>query len=267
MLQEKAFGDAGASIVIEEFMEGEEISFFALSDGNTVLPLTSAQDYKRVGDGDTGLNTGGMGAYSPACPMTEELGKKINTRIIQPLIKGMEEEGCPYTGVLFVGLMIVEGEPKLLEVNVRFGDPECQTLMMRLDCDFLEILDACATGRLEDVASHVYWRNDVALCVVMAAQGYPGPYLKNTPIGDIREADSLPGTKLFHAGTSRDDNNQLISTGGRVLGVTSLARTVNEAQEQAYQAVDCIEWPDGFCRRDIGWNAMEEQEQQKKSVV
>jgi len=267
MLQGKAFGNASTSIVIEEFLDGEEISFFALADGQIVLPLTSAQDHKQIGEGDTGLNTGGMGAYSPAHLMTDELEAKINTRIVQPLIEGMAKENCPYAGVLFAGLMIIENEPKLLEINVRFGDPECQALMMRLNCDLLEILNACAEGRLTDVADHIRWRDDIALCVVMAAQGYPGPYLKNTIIDNIREADGLPDTKIFHAGTGRGDDNQLISVGGRVLGVTSLGQTIEDAQRQAYQAVDCIEWPDGFYREDIGWRAVEAQKEQKKSVA
>jgi phosphoribosylamine--glycine ligase len=256
MLHGGAFGDAGASIVIEEFMDGEEVSFFALSDGKNVLSLTSAQDHKRVGDGDTGPNTGGMGAYSPASLMTEELENKVNDRIIAPLINGMAEEGAPYSGVLFAGLMIVDGEPKLLEINVRFGDPECQPLMARLDCDLLMLTDACASGRLDEVADKIKWKNSVALCVVMAADGYPGSYIKGTVIRNIEEAGMSPDIEVFHAGTGLNESGEVVNTGGRVLGITALGESVSQAQERAYEALDKIEWPEGFCRRDIGWRAI-----------
>lgn len=256
MLSGASFGEAGAEIVIEEFLDGEELSYFAIADGKTVLPLTSAQDHKRVGEGDTGLNTGGMGAYSPAHLMTDELGKQIEDSIIAPVVQGMARDGIPFTGVLFAGIMVVDGVPKLLEFNVRFGDPECQALMMRLDGDLARILMAAAKGELSDVADDVEWFDDTALCVVMAAEGYPGSYKKNTVIGGINEADCEPSVKVFHAGTARDKDRQFISTGGRVLGVTALGKDVAEAQKHAYAAVDKIDWPDGFCRRDIGWRAV-----------
>lgn len=265
MLSGASFGDAGTEIVIEEFLDGEELSFFALADGKTVVPLTSAQDHKRVGEGDTGLNTGGMGAYSPAHMMNEALGQKINERLIQPTIEGMAAEGCPFTGVLFAGIMLVDGEPVLLEYNIRFGDPECQPLMMRLDCDLLEILNAAAEGKLVDVQESIYWRDEVALCVVMAADGYPGSYEKGTPITIRHKKDEK--AKIFHAGTARDENGGLVSAGGRVLGVTGLGDTVGEASRNAYECVDNIDWPGGFYRRDIGWRALEiEQEENKASI-
>lgn len=255
MLSGEAFGDAGAEIVVEEFMDGEELSYFALADGKTILPLTSAQDHKRVFDGDEGPNTGGMGAYSPAHLMTAELEEKIIHRIIRPTIEAMAAEGCPFTGVLYAGLMIVHGEPKLIEYNVRFGDPECQPMMMRLQGDLLEILQAGAQGRLADILGKVTWSDKTALCVVMAAKGYPGDYSKDTPILSIEEAGEVKDLTVFHAGTAVKDG-QLVSTGGRVLGVTALGETIEEAQRRAYLGVDKIEWPDGFCRRDIGWRAL-----------
>lgn len=255
MLSGEAFGDAGAEIVVEEFMDGEELSYFALADGKTILPLTSAQDHKRVFDGDEGPNTGGMGAYSPAHLMTTELEEKIIHRIIRPTIEAMAAEGCPFTGVLYAGLMIVHGEPKLIEYNVRFGDPECQPMMMRLQGDLLEILQAGAQGRLDDILGKVTWSDKTALCVVMAAKGYPGDYPKNTPISSIDLADEVKDLTVFHAGTAKKDG-QLVSVGGRVLGVTALGDTIEQAQTRAYMGVDQIDWPDGFCRRDIGWRAL-----------
>ncbi len=261
MLSGSSFGDAGSEIVIEEFLEGEEVSFFALADGKTVVPLTSAQDHKRVGDGDTGLNTGGMGAYSPAHFMTPALEKKIFDCSIKPLIDGMAAEGCPFTGVLFAGLMVKDGEPTLLEYNIRFGDPECQPLMMRLDSDLLELLDACAAGRLHEVADTVKWRDENALCVVMAANGYPGAYEKGSVIDlGTAEADT-PDTKIFHAGTARNEKGGLVANGGRVLGVTARGETVAVAQKRAYAAIEKIDWPEGFCRSDIGWRAIKAQEE------
>ncbi len=266
MLSGVSFGDAGREIIIEQFLDGEELSFFALADGKTVLPLTSAQDHKQVGEGDTGPNTGGMGAYSPAHMMNEELGRKINDNLIQPTIKAMAAEGCPFTGVLFAGIMVVKGEPILIEYNIRFGDPECQPLMMRLDCDLLEILDACAEGRLDEVQDQIHWRDETALCVVMAAKGYPGSYVKDTVI-DLGKSDLEPGTKVFHAGTKYDPSGKLLSTGGRVLGVTALGTTIEQANQNAYRATGQITWPDGFYRRDIGWRALEaEKENEKKSI-
>ncbi len=255
MLSGEAFGDAGAEIVVEEFMDGEELSYFALADGKTILPLTSAQDHKRVFDGDEGPNTGGMGAYSPAHLMTTELEEKIIHRIIRPTIEAMAAEGCPFTGVLYAGLMIVHGEPRLIEYNVRFGDPECQPMMMRLQGDLLEILQAGAQGRLADILGTVTWSDKTALCVVMAAKGYPGAYPKDTPIANIADANDVDELTVFHAGTATKDG-QLVSTGGRVLGVTALGETIEEAQSRAYAGVDKIDWPDGFCRRDIGWRAL-----------
>ncbi len=260
MLSGDSFGDAGNEIVIEEFMDGEELSYFALADGKTILPLTSAQDHKRAYDGDQGPNTGGMGAYSPAHFITPELEETIITRIIEPTIAAMAAEGTPFTGVLYAGLMVVNGEPKLIEYNVRFGDPECQPLMMRLQGDLLEILLASAEGRLDEMHDKVSWSDSPALCVVMATEGYPGSYPKNTPIKGVGRADQIGGVKIFHAGTGKNADGQLVSTGGRVLGITALADTVEESCKAAYRSVDIIDWPDGFCRRDIAWRAMETQE-------
>jgi len=256
MLSGAAFGAAGQEIVIEEFLEGEEVSFFALSDGKTILPLTSAQDHKRVGDGDTGLNTGGMGAYSPAHFMNEALEQQIIKDVIEPTIKGMASEGCPFTGVLFAGLMVKDGKATLLEHNIRFGDPECQAIMMRLQGDLGEILHAAAQGRLDEVKDKISWSDDAALCVVMAANGYPASYKKNTSIKNIDEANAVEGSYVFHAGTAKDDNGNIISVGGRVLGVTAIGADIATAQERAYKSVDKIDWPEGFCRRDIGWRAL-----------
>ncbi len=260
MLSGDSFGAAGNEIVIEEFLDGEELSYFALADGKTILPLTSAQDHKRAYDGDQGPNTGGMGAYSPAHLITPELEEKIISRIIEPTVAGMAAENTPFTGVLYAGLMIVNGEPQLIEYNARFGDPECQPLMMRLQGDLLEILLAGAEGRLEDVRDQVSWSEQTALCVVMATEGYPGSYPKNTPIKGTERADQIGGVKVFHAGTGKNEEGALISTGGRVLGITALGDTVEEACKTAYRAVDMIDWPDGFCRRDIGWRALETSE-------
>lgn len=256
MLEGGAFGAAGAEIVVEEFLEGEEASYFALSDGRTIIPLASAQDHKRVGDGDTGPNTGGMGAYSPAHFMTDELERKILTTIIEPTIKGMEAEGCPFTGVLFAGLMVKDGVPKLLEHNARFGDPECQTLMLRMEGDLVKVLKAAADGRLESVRDEIKWSSDPALCIVMAAKGYPGDYKKGTPISG-RLSGGPPGVQVFHAGTARREDGQLVAQGGRVLGVCARAADLETAQKKAYEAVDAIDWPEGFCRRDIGWRAVQ----------
>jgi phosphoribosylamine--glycine ligase len=258
MLSGASFGQAGARVVIEEFLDGEEVSFFALSDGTTCLPLTSAQDHKRVGEGDTGLNTGGMGAYSPANArvMKDGMDQKIMVDIILPTVKAMEKEGCSFSGVLFAGLMIRNGVPKLLEYNTRFGDPECQTLMMLLEGDLAAILLACAEGRLAEIEDQIVWKYAVALCVVMAAHGYPGSYVKNTVIKGLDRAAKHENVQVFHAGTAKDDKGNIIATGGRVLGVTALAKTVSEAQALAYKAVDEIDWKEGFCRRDIGWRAV-----------
>ncbi len=256
MLSGESFGAAGNEIVIEEFLEGEEVSFFALADGKTIMPLTSAQDHKRVGEGDTGPNTGGMGAYSPAHFMTDTLEKQIIEDLIEPTIAGMAADGYPFTGVLFAGIMVKDGIATLLEHNIRFGDPECQAIMMRMQGDLAQILLAAAQGRLDEVRNDISWSNDAAMCVVMAAEGYPSSYKKNTVIRGIDQANSVDGAYVFHAGTARNNDGDTISIGGRVLGVTAIGSTISQAQSQAYKAVDCIKWPEGFCRRDIGWRAL-----------
>ncbi len=253
MLEDGGFGQAGAEVVIEEWLEGEEASFFALVDGDTALPLASAQDHKRVGDGDTGPNTGGMGAYSPAPIVTEALAGRVMDEIVLPTVAAMKDMGCPYKGVLYAGLMVGPKGPQLLEYNVRFGDPECQALMMRLMSDLLPGLLAVAEGGLRHF--DLRWRHDAALTVVMAAKGYPGAYDKGSEIRGIARAEAIPGVKVFHAGTTRSDG-RLVAAGGRVLNVTARAPTIAEAQKKAYQAVDAIDWPGGFCRRDIGFRAV-----------
>ncbi len=247
------FGAAGNELIIEEFLEGEEASFFALVDGQTVLPLASAQDHKAVGEGDTGANTGGMGAYSPAPVVTPEMQRRILEDIIQPTVAAMAAEGRSYRGLLYAGLMIAGGKPKLLEYNVRFGDPECQVLMPRLEGDLLPALLAAAEGRLAEVQLH--WSPETALTVVMAARGYPGEYQKGSVIENLNAAGELDGVTIFHAGTLRE-NGSIRANGGRVLGVTALGASVREAQAKAYEAADVIDWPEGFCRRDIGWRAI-----------
>lgn len=254
MMTGKQFGDAGDELVIEQFLRGEEASFFAIVDGTTALPLIAAQDHKRVGDGDTGPNTGGMGAYSPAPVVTDEVAKKIMDRCIIPLVETMAKEGAPYRGVLFAGLMIDNGEPTLIEYNARFGDPECQVLMARLESDLVPLLIAACDGEL--AGKSIEWRQDPAMVVVMAAAGYPGSYKKGGVIGNLAEANRVPGVAVLHAGTNLDEEGRVVATGGRVLGVTAAAPTLAEARERAYQAVDLIDWADGFCRRDIGWRAL-----------
>jgi len=242
-----SFGAAGAQVVIEEFMHGEEASFFALTDGTHIIPFGSAQDHKRVGDGDTGPNTGGMGAYSPAPVLTAELQARVMAEIIEPTVRTMREEGNPYSGVLFAGLMLTADGPRLIEYNARFGDPECQVLMMRLESDLVPIMHACATGELAGVA--LSFRDQTALSVVMAARGYPATPDKGGAI-DLRDAEA-GGAKVFHAGTALQDG-ALVANGGRVLNVTAMGANVTEAQRLAYEAVDKIDFPTGFCRRDIG---------------
>ena len=256
MLSGNSFGQAGHEVVIEEFLEGEELSFFALTDGETVLPFGSAQDHKRVGDGDTGPNTGGMGAYSPAHLMTRELHQKIMERIILPTVEGMKKEGRPYTGVLYAGLMIVEGEPKLIEYNARFGDPETQALMVRLYNDLLDVLYAAAQGKLAEYEDKIEWSSMKALCVVMAANGYPGDYIKNTVIKGAEKVNIMERVKVFHAGTVRNEAGDIVNTGGRVLNIVASGETIEEAQKQAYEAIKRIDWPEGFYRHDIGWRAV-----------
>ena len=252
-----SFGSAGAEVVIEEFLTGEEASFFCLCDGVTALPFGTAQDHKRVGDGDTGPNTGGMGAYSPAPVMTQEMIDRTMAEIIEPTMRGMREMGAPFAGVLFAGLMITDKGPELIEYNVRFGDPECQVLMMRLKDDILVLLNAAADGQLAHMS--VRWRDEAALTVVMAARGYPGTPQKGSAIGGLDEAGE--SAEIFHAGTAVKDDT-IVANGGRVLNVTALGKTVGAAQKAAYEAIGWIDWPEGFCRRDIGWRAVEREERQ-----
>ncbi|MXO91472.1 phosphoribosylamine--glycine ligase [Pontixanthobacter aquaemixtae] len=250
------FGEAGAEVVIEEFMRGEEASFFALTDGETIIPFGSAQDHKRVGEGDTGPNTGGMGAYSPAPVLTPELEAQVMERIIKPTVDTLRSEGMPYSGVLFAGLMLTDSGPKLIEYNCRFGDPECQVLMTRLDSDLGEMMLACAHGEL-DKAGDARFEEATALTVVMAANGYPGTPEKGGSI-DLGNAEG-EGAKVFHAGTKRSEDGSLTASGGRVLNVTQTGENVTEAKAKAYRAVDAIAFPDGFCRRDIGWREVERE--------
>ncbi|WP_324740869.1 phosphoribosylamine--glycine ligase [Tsuneonella sp. CC-YZS046] len=254
------FGAAGAEVVIEEFMEGEEASFFALTDGATIVPFGSAQDHKRVGEGDTGPNTGGMGAYSPAPVLTPLLEGEVLERIIAPTVRTMADEGTPYSGVLYAGLMLTAQGPKLIEYNCRFGDPECQVLMMRLDCDLGELLLACAENRLS-TCQPPRFSDDAALTVVMAAQGYPDTPKKGGRIEALDAAEAT-GARVFHAGTALDAAGALASSGGRVLNVTARGASVTEAQAAAYRAVDLIDFPDGFCRRDIGWREVAREKEQ-----
>ena len=249
---ERAFGDAGAEVVIEECLEGEEASFFALVDGKDALPLVSAQDHKRAHDGDTGPNTGGMGAYAPAPVVTPAIAQRIMERVIEPTIAAMAAERRPYRGVLYAGLMIADGAPKVLEFNVRFGDPECQPLVMRLKSDLLEALLACAEGRIKETT--LEWHDECALVVVMATKGYPGWYETGSVIRNVDRAAAAEGVAVFHAGTKLG-NGHLVANGGRVLGITARGRDVAEARERAYRAVDMVDWPEGFCRRDIGERA------------
>lgn len=248
-----AFGEAGAEVVIEEFMAGEEASFFVLCDGKDCLPIGTAQDHKRAFDGDTGPNTGGMGAYSPAPVLTQAIQDQVMEQIVRPTVAEMARRGTPFQGVLYAGLMIEHGRARLVEYNVRFGDPECQVLMMRLGAQALDLILACAEGRLGDMA--VSWAQDHALTVVLAAKGYPGAYEKGSA---IRGLDALPEDSfrmVFHAGTARRDG-QIVATGGRVLAATGRGATLAEAHARAYALVDAIDWPEGFCRRDIGWRAL-----------
>jgi phosphoribosylamine--glycine ligase len=249
-----AFGSAGAEVVIEELLEGEEISFFALSDGNRVLPFPSAQDHKRVGDGDTGPNTGGMGAYSPAPSFTPDMQARVMREIVTPTVDAMAKEGAPFKGVLYAGLMISSDGPKLIEYNARFGDPETQVMLPRLESDLLLLMQQCARGNL--TVSAVALSNETALTVVMAAEGYPGAPKKGTEIRGLERAARMPHVIVTHAGTRRV-GKRLLADGGRVLNVTALAPNLAHAQRRAYAAVDTIDWPEGFCRRDIGWRALE----------
>jgi phosphoribosylamine--glycine ligase len=247
------FGAAGAQIVVEEFLSGEEASYFVLTDGETILPLASAQDHKRAFDGDRGPNTGGMGAYSPAPVFTKAVEERTIDRIIRPTLREMRRQGAPYSGILFAGLMIEKGEPKLIEFNVRFGDPECQALMRRLKSDLLPALYATACDNLEDAA--LQWSDEAAVVIVMAADGYPGAVKKGSAITGLAQANALPGVVVFHAGTEEKDG-ALRAAGGRVLNVSATGATLDEAVARAYAGVAAIDWPEGFCRRDIGWRAL-----------
>ena len=248
-----AFGGAGAEVVIEEFMTGEEASFFVLCDGETALPIGTAQDHKRVGEGDTGLNTGGMGAYSPAPVLTDAVVERTMAEIVNPTLTEMAKRGTPFQGVLFVGLMIEDGAPRLVEYNVRFGDPECQVLMMRLGAQALDLMQAAAEGRLAE--ARVNWAEDHAITVVMAAQGYPGDYEKGSGIKGLDNCAEDSFHMVFHAGTTLKDG-QIVASGGRVLNVTARGANLQQARDRAYAMVDRIDWPEGFCRRDIGWRAL-----------
>ena len=248
-----AFGSAGAEVVIEEFMTGEEASFFILTDGTHALPIGTAQDHKRAYEGDEGPNTGGMGAYSPAPVLTDAIAARAMAEIVEPALREMARRGTPYQGVLYAGLMIENGQARLVEYNARFGDPECQVLMMRLGAQALDLLLACAEGRLAQ--ARVNWADDHALTVVMAANGYPGAYEKGSVINGL---DRLPEDSfhmVFHAGT-REEHGQITANGGRVLNVTARGSTLAEARSRAYAMVDLIDWPGGFFRRDIGWRAL-----------
>jgi phosphoribosylamine--glycine ligase len=248
-----AFGGAGAKVVVEDYLNGEELSFFALCDGTRAVPFAGAQDHKRVGDGDRGPNTGGMGAYSPPPLLTPALSEQVMREIVAPTVAGMAKRGAPFRGALFVGLMVGADGPKLIEFNVRFGDPEIEAILARLDDDLLEFLLGCACGAAPERAPR--FSDQAALTVIMAARGYPGAPEKGTPIRGLGAAARTPGVSILHAGTRRD-GERLVADGGRVLAVTALGCDVAEAQARAYAAVDRIDWPGGFCRRDIGWRAV-----------
>jgi phosphoribosylamine--glycine ligase len=253
MMFSGTLGEAGTTVVVEEFLTGEEASFFALCDGDSVVPLATAQDHKRALDGDQGPNTGGMGAYSPAPVMTPEIERRTLDEIVLPTVRAMKAMGTPYKGVLYAGLMITAQGPKLIEYNVRFGDPECQVLMLRLMSDLLPALIAARDGVLKNFA--LRWYPEAALTVVMAAKGYPGNYVKGSEIAGLEDAAKIEGVEIFHAGT-RHEGGRILANGGRVLNICALGKTVAQAQARAYQAVDKIKWPEGFCRRDIGFRAV-----------
>jgi len=256
MLEGNRFGASGASIVVEEFMDGEEVSLFALSDGEHVLPLVGAQDHKRAFDNDKGPNTGGMGAYSPVPILDPAMFDCAMKEIVLPTVAAMKADGIPFKGVLYAGLMIGRNGPRLVEYNCRFGDPECQVLMMRLKSDILPALIACADGGLRHF--DLRWSDETALTVILATKGYPDSYPRGSEIRGLDAAAKVPGVQIFHAGTKRD-GDRMLANGGRVLNVTAMARTVQEARELAYRAVDLIDWPEGFCRRDIAWRAVGSQ--------
>ncbi len=252
-MEQGTLGEAGASVVIEEFLEGEEVSVFALCDGITAIPLGAAQDYKRIFDGDRGPNTGGMGAYSPPPCLPPALEADIMARFIHPTLAEMQSRGTPFRGILFAGLMLTADGPKLIEFNVRFGDPECQCLMLRLKSDLLGALVAACDGELTNF--DLRWHDRAAVAVVMAASGYPANPKRHTPIGSLDAAASVPDVQVFHAGTDLLDG-KLVSNGGRVLTICATGPTIAEARASAYTAVDAVDWPDGFCRRDIAWRAL-----------
>lgn len=258
MMQNHAFGDAGHHIIIEEFLEGEELSFFALCDGEHVLPLTSAQDHKKVGEGNVGPNTGGMGAYTPS-PLCldnddDKMRETIMQQIIMPTIDGLKQKGINFQGILYAGLMIKHDMPYLIEYNVRFGDPECQAILMRLKSDIVALFHDCAQGKLHQHS--IEWHHDSALTIVMASQGYPGSYQKGTKIFGLKDIEYNDFNYVFHAGTAIDDDGDIVAIGGRVLNVTAMAPSIDIAQENAYNLVSQIDWPKGFYRRDIGWRAI-----------
>ncbi|GAB5438386.1 phosphoribosylamine--glycine ligase [Falsiruegeria mediterranea] len=248
-----AFGGAGAEVVIEEFMEGEEASLFVLCDGENILSIGTAQDHKRVGEGDTGLNTGGMGAYSPAPVLSDKIEALAMDQIVRPTMAEMAKRGMPFQGVLYVGLMIKDGQPRLVEYNVRFGDPECQVLMMRLGAQAMDLMHAAAQGRLGE--AQVNWADDHAITVVMAAKGYPGSYEKGTQINGLEALPEDSSNMVFHAGT-KAEGGAVLASGGRVLNVTARGASLQEARDRAYEMVEAIDWPGGFYRRDIGWRAL-----------
>jgi phosphoribosylamine--glycine ligase len=250
------FDEAGNKIIIEEFLIGEEVSFFILADENNFIELTSAQDHKRIGLNDTGPNTGGMGAYSPAPIMTEELKKKTIERIIKPTLEAMKKLGCPFTGILYAGLMITNEGPKLIEYNVRFGDPECQVILPRLKTDLLSLIVNCCRNKLSE--SIVEWNKNYALTIVMASEGYPGSYKKDQLITGIDSAEKNPNTTIFHAGTKKSGNS-IMTNGGRVLSVTCFGKTVKEANLNAINAIKLIKWDNSYYRSDIGWKAIERE--------
>ena len=253
IMNDKIFGESGNRIIIEERLEGQEVSLLAFTDGTTVLPMEVAQDHKPAFDGDTGPNTGGMGACSPAPVFTPELKQQVIDRVMLPAVNGMRAEGIPYQGVLYAGLMITADGPKVLEFNARFGDPETQPIMMRMDSDIVPVLEACANGTLDTCS--LEWKPGAAVCVVMASEGYPGSYDKGRPISGLDQADSLPGVSVFHAGT-KQDGDIIVTNGGRVLGVTALGGNVQMAIVKAYQAVGKIKWPGVHYRTDIGQKAL-----------
>ena len=254
IMEKRAFGEAGATCVVEEFLEGEEASFLAFADGETALPMASAQDHKAIGEGDTGPNTGGMGAYSPAPVLSGALEDKALETVIKPAIRTMAKRGTPYRGILYAGLMVQGDELKVLEFNCRFGDPECQPLLTRMEGDLLPILMACVEGNLHETT--IRYSKDAAVCVVMAAGGYPDAYRKGDPIHGIEDADALPGVKVFHAGTGLNDSGEVVTAGGRVLGVTARGIDIRAAIARAYEASDLVYWEDAYFRKDIGAKAL-----------